>query len=117
MKPGGSYHSLPGVETLSWRPCLSRSYEGDGPHAWFIGSSLEVTLLCPACRPTPWHPGRPVWFGEPDAAALIEWYEERAAIVEFDGGVSRGAAEVQAYRALVARFEVERAPVQMELVA
>jgi hypothetical protein len=133
-RPGGSYHSVPDVETWYWRPCLTPAHGEATPHCWFIASSRIISLYCPTCRPTrivvgetfvvrapatPWHPGRPVWEGARNAADLREWYEERAAIIQYDGKVTRAAAEDQAYRQLLLRIENARRPVgeQMELVA
>lgn len=42
----------------------------------------------------------------PDEAALQEEYEERAGILEFDGGLSRAEAERLAWELVVARHTV-----------
>lgn len=62
----------------------------------------------------PRHVGKPPWshdpkgaiwswatIGEKRGAQLIEWYEERAAIMEYMGKLSRGEAEYRAYGLLV----------------
>ena len=48
VPPGGRIHSIPGVELLSWLPCLT-FHDGE-PHAWFIVSSARPRLRCDACR-------------------------------------------------------------------
>lgn len=40
----------------------------------------------------------------------LEWFEERAAIIEYDGGLPQSEAEVQAYWAWRSRFPGVRAP-------
>lgn len=61
-------------------------------------------------RPTlpstrPWTPALPVWKwpGIPAAvrARALEYFEERAAIIEYDGGQSIGPAELRAYCLLI----------------
>ena len=47
--------------------------------------------------PSPWHPGEPFWANDPDAAERLFDFEERAARIEFDDGLSRGFAEMSAY--------------------
>jgi hypothetical protein len=47
---------------------------------------------------------------------LVEWYEERAAIAEYCGGLSRPEAEALAWDALNT-FAVSRPPASAELVA
>jgi hypothetical protein len=56
--------------------------------------------------PPPWGPGKPCWTWtslRDVAASLEEDYEERAAIIEYDGGLSRPKAEARAYRAIEER--------------
>jgi hypothetical protein len=46
-----------------------------------------------------------------DTDARVElryWFEERAAVFEFDGGMDREAAEEQAYRLLLAEVHRDR---------
>lgn len=47
----------------------------------------------------PWTPHKPHWerFPEPERSNCRESYEERAAIMEYDGGMSRGLAQQAAY--------------------
>lgn len=58
----------------------------------------------------PWFPDRPIWTLLPPALATAcrEEYEERAAIGEYCGELSRAEAERLAYAGVVARYE-ERA--------
>lgn len=44
---------------------------------------------------------------EPDADDALEFYQERAAIAEFDGGLSRPEAEAQAWRQMVVKFQLK----------
>lgn len=51
--------------------------------------------------PPPWDPAIPVWDWPSVASerdAMVEFYEERAAILEYCAGLDRGAAEREAYR-------------------
>ena len=58
----------------------------------------------------PWYPGEPFW------ARLSDWaredwhknYEERAGIMEYDGGLSRQQAESEAYALVLRQFQRER---------
>jgi hypothetical protein len=60
----------------------------------------ELTRLKQSIEPTPrWRLDLETW-----PADLIEDFEERAAIMEFDGGLSRSAAELAAYHLLVGRL-------------
>ncbi len=56
-------------------------------------------------RTMPWTPHPPVWEwdGLSDAVKerALEYYEERAAIIEFDGGQAKGPAEMRAYSILI----------------
>lgn len=54
--------------------------------------------------PPPWEPAIAFWqwpLMEPEREAIAEWYEERAAILEFCAGLDRGEAEAEAYRMTV----------------
>lgn len=59
----------------------------------------------------PWGSGAPIWSGAPAARAarLEEWYEERAAIMEYDGGLPRAFAEHEAYRLLAEGMQARQA--------
>ena len=60
-------------------------------------------------RTRPWTPCRPIWTVLPpqERAAAREDFVERAAIMEYDGGNSRGTAELAAYAFLVERLHRE----------
>jgi hypothetical protein len=94
------------------------------PHCYFITSAAAPRLLCSACQPDPvvasppapapepdpvgepWGTERPIWETLPNrrhAMVAREVWEERAAIMEYDGGLSRAAAEHAAYKLLVAQ--------------
>jgi hypothetical protein len=77
----------------------------------------------------PWTPHKPHWeqFPEPERSNVHESYEERAAIMEYHGGMSRGLAEQAAYAfqftdtpELIAAFvpeeEIERQTYRAELI-
>lgn len=49
--------------------------------------------------------------------ALVELFEERAAIREFEGGATRADAERDAYDDVVARFDARRGPRSSEHAA
>ncbi len=123
-RPGGSYWSVPDVETHYWRPCKELANDGSGPHVFFIASNLILSFYCPACRPrrivigdgfsvaapvAPWGAGAPIWEGLSTAPKLIEWYEERAAIMEHEGGLPKAAAQHQAYQLLVTKLKTAAA--------
>jgi hypothetical protein len=128
VRPGKSLCTAPTIEVTYWRPCLRQSevategeLEGGGPHAFFIASNQVLNVFCPACKPdrirvvepvylppsTPWGDGVPIWerMGGARGAALFEWYEERAAIIEDGEGVTRRRAEDMAYQLLLARMK------------
>ena len=46
---------------------------------------------------------------KPDAARVADWWQERAAIIEFDGGVNREHAEREAWARTLAKFELPAA--------
>ncbi len=121
IRPGSTYWSSGAADDPPyWIGCMTRIDEGGAeagePHCYFIKRSWEVTVFCRACRPDrneipqppPWGDGVPVWrdpaISEKKAIALAEWYEERAAIMQYDGLVSRWEAEREAYRLLVQRM-------------
>lgn len=125
IRPGSSYYSAGGVpsDPPYWIGCMTRTEEsGEGgehagePHCYFIKRSWEVTVFCPTCRPDrneirqppPWGDTLPLWkdpgISEKKAAALEDWYQERAAIMEYDGGMSRWEAERAAYWLLMERM-------------
>ncbi len=126
----------PGEETFYWRPCITtvQGWEGvpwlptEDSHCWFIGSNLNISLLCPGCNPhrnrivdapsmpptmaprpapLPWGDGDPIWdkLGGSRGEAFRAWYEERAAIMEFEGGMPRAAAQENAYKLLLSRMQ------------
>lgn len=126
--PKRTVASVPTIESFTWLPCMTTSpYDDGGPHCYFIKSNLELVFYCEACRPNrnrivepsaplppPIAPAGPPWGGESPlwetvgptlAAKTREWYEERAAVLEFEGGLERAAAERTAYRELVARYQ------------
>ena len=53
----------------------------------------------------PWTPHPPVWewdgLSDVSKERARECYEERAAIIEYNGGLSRGVAELRAYSILI----------------
>lgn len=82
LQPGTSIVTLPERETLVWQPCMTGGVDADGkwvPHCYFIYSSLDISLWCPACRtPRPaavsgsTAPAVEVDNGSPDLAATVE---------------------------------------------
>jgi hypothetical protein len=120
VRPGGSLCTCPGIETYYWRPCLT--FEGGEPHCFFIASNFNLNLYCPACRRflnrivdplqipkalMPWGDGEPIWdlVGGARGQSLFAWYEERSAIMEYEGGMTRARAQDSAYRLLLARMQ------------
>lgn len=49
VRPGGQIQSIPGIELLSWLPCMTQ-YDG-APHCYFIVSNRWPRFHCNACRP------------------------------------------------------------------
>lgn len=122
VQPGRTLCTAPNNEVFYWRPCIARSeIEPGEPHAHFIASNLIINMYCPACRPNririvdafqvpkvlpPWGAGDAIWdlTGGAKGEKLREWYEERAAVMEYEGGLPRPAAQDQAYSLLLARI-------------
>lgn len=119
------------VDPPYWLGCLTRSEaekEPDAasdmpiPHVYFITTAEAARVFCDACQPPriarpkptpaqaaptptapsgpPWGSGEPVWHVQ-QRPALLEWWEERAAIIEYEAGLDRHAAEHAAYQLLL----------------
>lgn len=124
--PGELYYSRGGEDDDPnyWLACLTRAEEGGEPHCYFVASARRPTLFCEACRPRaappapspepevavapdlsapPWGAAAPIWEGQDLelGAAMHEFYEERAAIVEYLANMPRALAEHQAYAMLL----------------
>lgn len=63
----------------------------------------SVSTLSVAASPNLWE-ARAAW----DAGDLRGFYDERAAILEYDGGVPRAAAEMQAFEATVSEWLIRQ---------
>lgn len=123
LQPSRAFWSVPTQEVAYWRPCLTPAPDGSEPHCHFIASNFEPQWYCPACHPnrirlsevdppapwsvavplTPWGDQAPIW-ETANRPALREVYEERAGVLQYEGGLPQRAAEAQAYRELVTRF-------------
>lgn len=130
VQPGTTTYSSVGG-TPYWLPCMTRATyehqvdgETEGPHAHFIKTPYDLTFYCPTCFPArrtvpsdadldarataaatepvgpPWGAAEPIWKNKPP---MQEWYEERAAILQYEAGMSRARAEHEAYRLLTER--------------
>lgn len=83
--------------------------EGHASHGGIVHDDVKATTASFDREPSgpPWGIGKPVWetLANPrHAAAAREVWEERAAIMEYDGGLPRMLAEWDAYRDLVSRM-------------
>jgi hypothetical protein len=109
---------------------MTRAEEGGESHVYFISSAAAPRLLCFACRPEtesrdrvhppeeqapeavsaitpvlsrpPWGDAAPIWKSRLDKSWLEEEWNERAGIMQHDGGLSRPQAEHAAYRLVLA---------------
>jgi hypothetical protein len=60
------------------------------------GGQNEFVRILPATVASPADGGKPAPWGRAEYKALVALFQERAAIVEFDGGLTRSAAETRA---------------------
>ncbi|MBM4118758.1 hypothetical protein FJ251_13695 [bacterium] len=69
-------------------------------------SAVRPGVPCPEAEPSFGSTGSAARAGPPDAECLREEFEERAAILEFDGGLNRAEAERLAWELVLTRHTV-----------
>lgn len=96
-------------DRASWHcPTCRDEFAGDAEGA-STAIAAPAPVAAPPAPPLRIGPPRPIWLrpglAAEVAAELLEWWHERAAIVEFDGGEPRPVADAIAYELLLAREE------------